>query len=296
MPASLTIYGPATDSGLSRVAVGDVNGDGKLDLIARSSTNAYVFYGPLAAGTIDLASTAANATITGLSGDGLAAGDVDGDGKTDIILGLTNETDVLRGGTLAVSQTIGAAAAARFTGITSQTFSAFDWNSDGKAEVVIGDPTNNRTFVVIGGLLSGTADIFDKARVIITGEIAGGRFGFSISSGDLDGDGAADLIIGSRMHEVTDHPSNFDDAGAVYVFYGARPIKITSIAHLPNGHVTLQGLGVVNGTHTIEASSGPGTGGFIGIGTATGNGSGVFPYDDAGSVGLTKRFYQVTFP
>ena len=55
MPASLTIYGPATNSGLGRVAVGDVNGDGKLDLIVRSATNAYVFYGPLSAGTIDLA-------------------------------------------------------------------------------------------------------------------------------------------------------------------------------------------------------------------------------------------------
>jgi hypothetical protein len=218
MPASLTIYGPATNSSLSRVAVGDVNGDGRADLIARSSTNAYVFYGPLSAGTIDLASMPADATITGLTGDWVAAGDVDGDGKADIILGLTNETDMVRGGTLVATQTIGAAAAARFTGLTPQTLYAFDWNADGRAEVVIGDPTNNRTFVVFGGGLSGAADVFDRAKWIITGELTGDRFGFSIGRGDLDADGIADLIIGSRMHNVANHTLHFEDAGAVYVF------------------------------------------------------------------------------
>ena len=223
MPASLTIYGPATNAGLSRVAVGDVNGDGKLDLIVRSFTNAYVFYGPLSAGTIDLASTPANATITGLTNDWVAAGDVDGDGKADIILGLTNETDVVRGGTLVATQTIGAAAAARLTGVTPQTLHSFDWDADGKAEVVVGDPLNNRTFVAFGGTLSGTGDVSDRARWIITGEIAGDKFGFSINSGDLDTDGTADLIVGVRQHNVTNHTLHFEDAGAVYVFYGIPP-------------------------------------------------------------------------
>ena len=257
MPASLTIYGPANNSGLGRVAVGDVNGDGKLDLIVRSSTNAYVFYGPLSAGTIDLASTPADATITGLNGDWLAAGDVDGDGKADIILGRTNEVDVVRGGTLVASQTIGAATAARFTGITPQTLYAFDWNGDGKADVVIGDPTNNRTFVAFGGALSGTADVFDRAAWIITGEMSADRFGFSISSGDLDADGAADLIIGSRMHNVANHPLHFDDAGAVYVFYGVRPTPPPPPTVLANISTRLR----------VETSDNVLIGGFIITGT-----------------------------
>ena len=181
----------------------------------------------MSAGTIDLASTPANATITGLTNDWVAAGDVDGDGKADIILGLTNETDVVRGGTLVATQTIGAAAAARFTGVTPQTLYAFDWNADGKAEVGVGDPLNNRTFVVFGGALSGAADVADRAKWIITGEIASDKFGFSISSGDLDTDGTGDLIVGVRQHNVTNHTLHFEDAGAVYVFYGV-PVPLPS--------------------------------------------------------------------
>ncbi len=297
MPASLAIYGPATNSFLGRVAVGDVNGDGKLDLIVRSLTTAYIFYGPLSAGTIDLATTPANATITGLTGDWVAAGDLDGDGKADIILGLTNETDVVRGGTLAASQTIGAAAAVRFTGTTPQTLWAFDWNGDGKAEVVIGDPSHEHTFVVFGGALSGTADLFDRAKWIITGELAGDRFGFSISNGDLDGDGNSDLIIGSRMHIVSNHTLHFEDAGGVYVFYGATA-KILSMARAVNGHINLQCLGIPNQVNDLQVSPDLSSGSFGSIVPAppAADAIGDFPYDDAGAVGLTHRFYRLVYP
>jgi hypothetical protein len=260
-PASLTIYGPATNSGLSRVAVGDVNGDSKADLIVRSFGNvAYVFYGPLSAGTIDLASTPASATITGLTGDWVAAGDVDGDGKADIILGLTNETDIVRGGTLGATQTIAAAAAARFTGVTPQSLHAFDWNGDGKAEVAVGDPLGEHTFVIFGGPLSGAPNIFDRAKWIITGEISGGKFGFSLGSGDLDGDSTSDLIIGSRQHNFSNHSLHFEDSGAVYVFYGLplpTPTLVVS-RKIQNGtprDVTLP----LTGSFGIECRSGGAT-------------------------------------
>jgi hypothetical protein len=71
-------------------------------------------------------------------------------------------------------------------------------------------------------------------------------------------------------------------------------LKITSIAHLPSGHLILQGLGAVSAIHNVEAS--PDLGHFSFLGEATSNGAGNFQFDDAGAVGLTQRFYRVTLP
>jgi len=216
---SLTIEGPAANAQLGKVAIADVNGDGKPDLIARSATTVYVFYGPLSPGMIDLATTAASLTIGGLSDGPLAAGDVDGDGKADIVVGAGNQVRVIRGST--------GTTLATFTGMNASALRSFDWNGDGKAEVVIGDRVQNRTYVVFGSaLLSGVSDIADSANWIISGENPGDQFGFSLGSADLDADGVPDLIVGSRSHSVSDHPLHFDDAGAVYVFYGQAPPKV----------------------------------------------------------------------
>jgi hypothetical protein len=82
-------------------ATGDFDGDGQLDLVIGAtgtdfngsrSGAAYVFYGPLAAGTPVAASTA-DALFFGASGGqeaGFAvanAGDVDGDGIDDLLIG-----------------------------------------------------------------------------------------------------------------------------------------------------------------------------------------------------------------
>ncbi len=62
----------------------------------------------------------------------------------------------------------------------------------------------------------------NAADRIITGEQAGDNFGFALGSGDLDADGGLDLIIGSRTHVLkTRADPHFNDAGKIYVFYGA---------------------------------------------------------------------------
>jgi hypothetical protein len=213
-PASLAIYGSAPNEGLGRVAIADVNGDGQLDLLARSTSALYVFYGPLSSGVIDLAGDASHTVLTGLNDGPLAAGDVDGDGKADILLGDGSQVRLLRGGSFTPLAT--------FTGVTPRALYSLDWNADGKSEIVIGQSDKERAFVVMGSSsLGGTADITDRADWIITGEHAGDQFGWSLGSGDLDGDGTADLIIGSRSHTLTTRSDpHFNDAGAVYVLYG----------------------------------------------------------------------------
>ena len=130
--------------------------------------------------------------------------------------------------------------------------------------------------------------------------------------GNLDNNGGPTdtvaLFAGSRARDAgadnlappTDQRgylrSGTSDIGA-FEFGGTVPVlKITSIARLGNGHLSLQGLGVANSLHTIQAASYPSAGSFSFLGSATSNASGVVLYDDAGAVGLTRRFYQLTFP
>ena len=55
----------------------------------------------------------------------------------------------------------------------------------------------------------------------ISGEQMGGYFGYSLASGDIDGDGYEDLIIGAPMFTL---PGNLEiiETGRVYIAYRAN--------------------------------------------------------------------------
>jgi hypothetical protein len=214
LPADLTIYGPAANKQLGQVALADFNGDDQLDLIARTVDTVYVFYGPLNAGVIDLASAGADQSIGGFSAGPLAAGDVNGDHVAEIVAGDGNRVKVISGNSTTTLVT--------FTNITPSALHTVDWNGDGKEDVVIGESSKNRALVMLGGSAwIASADAVDQANWIINGEKSTDQFGFSLSSGDLDADGGQDLILGSRSHTLNNRlDPHFNDAGAVYVLYG----------------------------------------------------------------------------
>jgi hypothetical protein len=249
-PASLTIYGPSTNANLGKVAIADVNNDGKLDLIARSASTVYVFYGPLGSGVIDLVSQSANLSVGGLSAGPLAAGDVNGDGKADILVGDGNQVKVLSGEGLGLMAT--------YSGVTATSLHSLDWNSDGKADVAIGEDLQNRAFVVLGKApLACNGNIVDCADWVITGEQPGDHLGFSVGGGDLDADGSPDLIVGSRSHVLSTRTDpHFNDAGTVYVFYSSKHF-LSQIQGLSS--VTIIGplTGSINTQYTFSAAVDP---------------------------------------
>jgi hypothetical protein len=223
--ANLTIFGPAANAQLGQVAAGDVNGDGKLDLLARSQDTLYVFFGPLNGGTIDLASQTADVTITGLQGGWLAAGDAAGNARSDAILSSDNEVVIIRGEDLNGTKTLAQAAFATFTNVNASALAAVNWDDKGKAEIVIGESSKNRALVLFGGnALQGVAEAEARAGWIFRGEKPTDQFGYSVGGADYDGDGIADLILGSRSHVVDNHTNDFKDAGAVYVMYGSANV------------------------------------------------------------------------
>ncbi len=77
-------------------------------------------------------------------------------------------------------------------------------------------------------------------------------------------------------------------------FVAAALVKISSIAHLANGHIFLQGLGAPNAGFHIQASPDLSPGSFVNVAPVTADGSGAFTYEDTNPG--TRRFYRVASP
>ena len=287
-------------SGASVSSAGDVNGDGYDDLIigarfadpnGEGSGETYVVYGGASAPGTDgvLALSALDGTngftLTGIdSGDrsGVSvssAGDVNGDGYDDLIIGAdganrvdpneegSGETHVVYGGAnapgtdgvLALSALDGKSGFT-LTGIDSGDYSGFsvssagDVNGDGYGDLIIGADGGNRvdpngegsgeTYVVYGGANAPGTDgvlalsaLDGKSGFTLTGIDSGDYSGFSVSSaGDVNGDGYGDLIIGANKADP-----NGARSGETYVVYGGANAPGT------DGVLALSALDGMNG-------------------------------------------------
>ena len=230
---------------------GDFNADGKTDLTVGAygfSSNigrAYLFYNdgsiPTTAATADVIITATNYDNFGIS---LAAGDMNSDGKTDIIAG----ADSYAGGSgtgrayifyadgtnnFGTAACTGSAPTACSVGnadviITGEASSQFgnpltsgDFNADGKTDLAVGargySTNTGRVYLFYNdGSIPTTAATAD---VIITGE-ASSQFGVAMSAGDWNADGRIDLAVGG-----TQYSSN---TGRTYIFYNDGSIPTTA--------------------------------------------------------------------
>jgi membrane-associated phospholipid phosphatase len=179
---SFYAFDPALTSGVS-VAAGDVDGDGRADIIAGSGNRIRVFGGRDAAVVLEL--TAFTPELGGLS---VAAGDVDGDGRADVIAGAGpgggSHVRVFRGADGAELRSFYAFEPGYTGGVD---VAAGDVDGDGRADVVLGARGAGGPHVRVVGADGRELRSFYAFDPGYAG-------GVTVAAGDLDGDGRADVI------------------------------------------------------------------------------------------------------
>ena len=222
-----TIAGTTTTGNIGKyLATADVDGDGKDEVIVGSySANSYA--GGVFVYDDDGATLLAQIDGTELySNFGIAvasAGDVDGDGKDEILIG-ENGADPdtkINAGSVYLYDDDGSTLLARIDGeAAGDSFgatiaSAGDVDGDGKDEILIGarnaDPGGNDG--------AGSAYLYDdNATTLLArmdGVAEGDAFGDHVASaGDVDGDGKAEILIAATDAE----PGGNENAGSVYLY------------------------------------------------------------------------------
>ena len=280
-------------SGGSVSGAGDVNGDGLTDLIVgangadpngnSSAGESYVVFGTPENAPVDLGNLGSGGfRIDGIDADDRSggsvsgAGDVNGDGLADLIVGSrgadsggdidSGESYVVFGkaeGATVELANLGSGGF-RIDGIDASDFSgrsvsgAGDVNGDGLADLIVGAPGaapggNNRageSYVVFGKSDNGSVDLgnLGAGGFRIDGSNVFDNSGTSVSgAGDVNGDGLADLIVGAPQA---------DSGGVSCVVFGKIDNTTVDMGDLGSGGFCMVGIDEVDSSGNSVSGAG----------------------------------------
>jgi hypothetical protein len=219
--ADVTIAGEHESGFIGRMvrAGADINGDGIGDFAvdaAYDSSSApqaggvYVVDGPTSIDTFDDADGwLIGPTASAYAGLAFTVGDYDGDGLADVAVSAEKPTPggvyIAPGpaaGSIDLAKTDIIIEATDWSQLLGSGLASGDVDSDSVDELLIGAPTDSTGGSAAGAAFlvvtppTGTSSISDVAQASFWGFVANDQAGQGVAIGDLDGDGAAELLIG----------------------------------------------------------------------------------------------------
>lgn len=222
--------------GSSFANLGDVDGDGKADFAvgAINDTGSAPFTGVVYVYKGGSATPSLLATLNGANpmdkfGWAITGGDINADGKNDIIVSAVYATGTAyQSGLVYVyfgGSTISTSPNVTLNGAPGMSLATGDVNGDGVADLMIGG--SSKVVIYYGG--SGFASHGQTPDVTVSGAKSGGKSGSGFGNaiaylGDVNKDGLGDIAVGNPTRS---DPDIYDNIGSAYIFRGSASYPAT---------------------------------------------------------------------